>query len=304
MQAKDGRICPYLGITRDPATHMGYSSDENLCFKERKPHSPNYAIQIRTCLSPTYINCMTYQGFQPHPVPLTILEKQPVVHSKKLIRKPVAELVLGLLVVLGTLSGILFFTSRIPFSQQPPKESAGGGRIRTALPNAAMPNSVSFSETASQTIFGTNTSNFAEVIVSSPSILETGTTLPDLYRYEVTRIPGGSDQSFLVHVVLYGETLDMIAVKYNTTIEAIMAVNYKLKPPIWAGSPLVIPIGAQGTIGLPSFDVYVVESHDNITAESLAAVLGVEEMKLEYYNNCSKDCKFSNGDVLLIPHNP
>jgi len=117
-------------------------------------------------------------------------------------------------------------------------------------------------------------------------------------------MPAGTEQGYLVHIVAAGETLDMLAANYNTTVQALMAVNYKLKPPVWVEYPIVIPVGIQDAAGLPAFDVYVVDGYEFVTAESLADTLGVDATALEYYNLCTGNCRFNKGDVLLVPYTP
>jgi hypothetical protein len=113
----------------------------------------------------------------------------------------------------------------------------------------------------------------------------------------------GSDQGYLVHIVAVGETLDRIADHYDTTVEAIMTVNYELKPPVWVQYPIVIPVGAKDVTGLPAFKVYVVEAYEVISVEALADVLGVDAAALGLYNLCTgSNCQFNQGDVLLVPY--
>ena len=81
-----------------------------------------------------------------------------------------------------------------------------------------------------------------------------------------------------------------------------MAVNYKLKPPVWVQYPIVIPVGTQDATDLPAFKVYVVETYKSIPAKSLANVLDVDASALEFYNLCTGNCRFNKGDVLLVPY--
>jgi LysM repeat protein len=96
----------------------------------------------------------------------------------------------------------------------------------------------------------------------------------------------------------------MIANKYGTTVQAIMAVNYKLKPPVWADYPIVIPVDTKDAAGLPAFEVYVVKAYEEISADSLANTLDVDVTQLKLYNICHEDCMFVKGDVLLVPRGP
>ena len=131
---------------------------------------------------------------------------------------------------------------------------------------------------------------------------------PELPRpilaFEVTRVPLGGNQSYLIHVVKEQETLDLIAVNYNTTVQAIIAVNYKITPPVWVDYPIVVPVGAEDETGLPSFTVYEVNDEELISSKLLAEKLTVDVESLERYNGCSNDCQFARGDVLLILQTP
>jgi LysM repeat protein len=133
---------------------------------------------------------------------------------------------------------------------------------------------------------------------------ETPVYLEGVHIYEVTKLPAGTSRGLLVHMVVRGETLDMIASNYGTTVDAILAVNYKLTPPAWVDYPIVVPVDTQDVSGLPAFKVYVVKEYETITAQELAELLDVNAKDLEYYNLCSGDCVFKQEDVLLIPHSP
>jgi LysM repeat protein len=123
------------------------------------------------------------------------------------------------------------------------------------------------------------------------------------HGFELTKMPPGTKQGYLVHIVSVGETLDMIAEDYNTSVQAILAANHDLKPPVWAQYPIVIPVNCQDPAGLVAFDVYVVNEYESIEAESLADILGLNASELKFYNLCTDTCQFNKGDVLLVPHN-
>jgi len=148
----------------------------------------------------------------------------------------------------------------------------------------------------------TPTPVFMPIDAATPHPGDTVIPLPYSHGFEVTRMPPGSDQSYLVHIVAVGETLDTIANHYNTTVQAIITVNYKFKPPVLLQYPLVIPVGTKDATGLPAFKVYVVGAYESISAESLADVLSVDANALELYNLCTANCQFHKGDVLLIPY--
>jgi len=187
----------------------------------------------------------------------------------------------------------------------------GGKNLRSGLFPSLSESPVDISNAASATVpasevilHTTNTPTPAWIAIDTPTprLVETVAAQPLLHGIEVTKMPPGSKQGYLVHVVAAGETLEVIAEDYNTTVLAILAVNYKLKPPVWAQYPIVIPVNTKDAVGLPAFKVYVVNDHEMIMAEALADVLGVEATALEYYNLCTGNCQFNKGDVLLVPY--
>jgi hypothetical protein len=113
--------------------------------------------------------------------------------------------------------------------------------------------------------------------------------------------PVGSDYKFVIHKILYGENLGQLASRYNTSVEAILAVNYDLKVPVWENALVVIPVGFTNTYGLPAFEAYEVP-RANIPLDVLALSFGVSLKDLRYYNDIDMSEALRIGDWLLIPH--
>jgi capsular exopolysaccharide synthesis family protein len=165
----------------------------------------------------------------------------------------------------------------------------------------ALPVPVLATETALPTATPTLEPPTAVPATSTPKATPTETQVVDLHRLEVTKIPPGSTQAYLIHVVKPGETLEILAAQYQTTVEAIVAVNYTLTGAIWVDYPLVIPVEAKSPAGLPIFQVYTVDGQAQISSTALSDLLGVPASQIELYNLCSGECQFKAGDVLLIP---
>jgi LysM repeat protein len=113
----------------------------------------------------------------------------------------------------------------------------------------------------------------------------------------------GTDYKFVIHQVSTGEDLSQYAKKYNTSVAAILAVNYGLAGPVWVDVLVVIPVGFTDFSKLPSFVVYEVkpEERGNSVAD-IAKRLRVNPLDLKYYNGWTSDGdRPLVGDLLLVP---
>ena len=111
--------------------------------------------------------------------------------------------------------------------------------------------------------------------------------------------PFGADIKFSLHQVARGETLDKLTAQYQTTVDAIRAVNYSLPPSIWEDSIIVIPIGVSDATGVPSFEPYWADG-TIFSLEELALELSADAQALLKYNAFSDSCTIFKG-WLIVP---
>ncbi len=136
---------------------------------------------------------------------------------------------------------------------------------------------------------------------NTPTLTQTSTfTITATVSPHSLEIPIGRGQLFLIHRVVGGENLNTLAERYQTSLEAILAVNYSLDTPIWADTLVVIPLGVKNPEGLPIFEPYQVVD-DQITAEALAQKLACDAALFKQYNLLADGEQLRRGDWFLIP---
>jgi len=108
-----------------------------------------------------------------------------------------------------------------------------------------------------------------------------------------------------------GDTLLSLAAKFNTTVEAIKAVNNLTDDQIQWGIDILIPVGPVGTGegGVPEptetvlptggLETYVVQSGDNLT--TIAAIFRTTVQALMEANEISSPEELQAGQELIIP---
>jgi hypothetical protein len=111
--------------------------------------------------------------------------------------------------------------------------------------------------------------------------------------------PFGSNHQLIIHRVQNGDSLNMYADTYHTSVGAIQALNYHLPIPMWKDWSLVIPVGETQVSDLPPFEAYQV-TDPGITLVALAEKLSVDLEALRRYNDFEQSCKQVSG-WLLVP---
>lgn len=275
-------ICPYLGLEGDPDTSMAFPSVANRCYRHNRGKRIALVYQREVCLTLEYETCQIYQNQQKSGPENTALQRSPV---------RVWRILLDLLGV-GILLSALFLLSQrflsFSLSSSPPPPSASAS-LEAELTISGLPPAVPMSPTSISTD------------LASPSPAPAATIFPPTFDLSshVLDVPIGGGQKFIIHKVRSGESLSFYASRYNTTVEAILAVNYRFYR-LWSDAVVIIPVDTTTTEGLPSFEAYQVTQA--ITPRDLAIRLGVRVVDLLYYNGLeADDLTLPPGIWLLIP---
>lgn len=278
-----GFTCPFLGYIDDPETAISYPSNYNCCFHAKPVKSIILGHQAGFCLTSGYENCPIFQKEKLQPLPRHLWGEN-IERNTSLRWVPFAALI-GV-VILGVIASLIF--GIIPLSLP---GGIGAGETQTATP-----------------IPITSTATMVEP-TTTPTITITATSLPEPTATPIIpttasprglETPMGDNPTLMLHRLMDGEGLNLLAQLYNTSTEAIKAVNYNLPQVLWINTVIVIPVSTRDVTGLPQFSTYEVEN-DGTTIEELAALKQVDEDLLKKYNGLPDGYVLSQGEWLLLP---
>jgi len=273
--------CPHLGLKNDQVTFSSYPSGWNACHHVNPVSTPTLDFQRRFCLRANYVNCPIYQSASGQKMPRDIQLRESGISGKtKQILLLALLAVVGIVIILGFVFKDQILAIINPEQEMTPQPTDYVSVIQktpTELPLTQTP---------------TNHPPTPTLIPPTP------TTEPVILELE-TPI-GAPDLQFLIHRVSQGESLEVFADVYNTSVDAIIAVNSSILIPLWIDSLIVIPVNTLDVVSLPAFEPYQVEIM-GLTPQTLAEKLSVDPDDLSRYNNVPSEYLFNAGDWILVP---
>lgn len=315
--------CPFLGLNDDNTSHMAFTSPENHCY-HCKPIAPiKLEHQNDYCLDPNFLTCPIFTDKEGRRMPNNLIyieDAGSISIDKRLLW---AGLILaGIAVAIS----LFFAFENTKSSEKPPSSLTSTNSIQTltAIANASslfeatatslatdstilIPNTetVPDSVTATTSPFPTltlvvPTSNSTEINTASVSITPSATLMMTPQSPYSLDAPIGRGQLFIIHKVANGENLTTLADTFNTSVEAILAVNYMLNVPIRVDATVIIPLQKEDTQGLSLFEPYQV-THAQIAAEALAKELETDALLFKYVNDLDDGDILHKGDWILVP---
>ena len=285
--------CAYLGLQDDPQTALAYPSPWNCCFRARPAAPVRLEYQRVFCQTAAHAACAMLRQEKPSALPPEIRGHRSVLRPTN--RKGTLGLA-GLILSLAALAVILWWAAgkpRVPVPdwsvvgtlyERVPFIHAAVTDVPAATPSPAAPAVIPMPTTA--------------VLLPEQSPAPTLPKPPQQHALEVP-IPVG-DQPFVIHLVMGGETFEELTKQYDTTPEAIRALNQSLQGSLWANTTIVIAPGMKVVDrSLPVFTTYQVKSEQMI--DDLAAALDISQAALRAYNGCEDNCQLAKGDWIMVP---
>jgi len=304
----------------DSATSLAYPSNWNYCYRARPPASVSISHQELACLSRKHVDCPVYLAEREGKLPSSLRGHStvPVRRVRGQAGKSKRTVWIVLLAALLLLAAWWAWERGFfPLPAQPIPTSSLAA-VLTEVPSptvsVAWTNPALFVPTqartstprASQTPAGSVSPPGTPTLTPIPSRTPTKTVTP---TSPPTLPPGacghpldaqfGAEVKFVIHRVAGGDSMDLFISKYQTSLDAILAVNFSLHIPLWAEAIIVIPVGRTDTRGIPPFEPYQA-SGESLSLDALAQKLNTDAQSLQKYNAFDDSCKtFINW--LLIP---
>jgi hypothetical protein len=291
------QFCPYLGLKFDPKSWVGYPSPINYCHRVKPLAVPKFEHQRNFCLTKNFIECPIVYGGPGQKMPKTIQSQSNQNNKlKKIIR---IEVITGFILIAIILSAIFWnqIISGISQISRLAPENSG-----TSTPSPGMTFTQSPTLTISPTFTPTATQQKSPTPTQTPippsetPSPPTSTIEPPILALET---PMGPDKEFIIHAVIPGESLELYARDYNTTVEAIRAINSNLPSFLPLDWIVVIPLNTSDVSGFPAFEPY--EIKQDVTLEVLADLLSVDPIDLQVYNRIPSGYSLSPGEWIIVP---
>jgi hypothetical protein len=290
-------ICPFLGTPGDFRTSLAFPSKLNHCHRCKPVASVSRDYQKNCCLVGNYEACPAYLQPLNGVLPYGLRNVKPGRSSKKntfwkvVFVIPVLPFIFGWnFLASGDSFPILLFPETSPvissLSVSP-----------TLLPASITPSPEQLLEPASFVTFTPSplpgpSSTFSNAFGSrvTPIITRSPHGIEDLI---------GVTYIFKIHRVQQSWNLEKLAFYYNTTVPAILAVNYRLTTPLYPGQVVIIPVNQLDVSDLPQFEAYQVA--ESITIEKMAAQLNVDPDQLRYFNRLEPGDELMAKEWIIVP---
>lgn len=275
--------CPEFGLHQDRQSYRNYASSQNCCFHCARPASVSFAHQEQYCLTSRFEKCPVFQSAHDSEFPGELQGE-----VTQVVRKGIGW-PKYLLIGLG-----LCFAFFMLFSIMNHKEQLSNPQNNTIV-----------EPTATKKIVSQSTDPALEVVDSTSTVTPLTTDLPSSSGetpFTPTIFPSATVNTvatgLIIHQVQDGESLEFLSEKFNTTPEAIKAINYGLPSPIWSGWTLVIPEGKNEVNDFPVFEVFYVA--ESMSADKLIQQKECDPVIFREYNALQSDL-ISAGQWVLIP---
>jgi hypothetical protein len=265
-------ICPYLKLENNSNKGLAYLSPSNACYKISTPQLVSLAYQEEICLSGRSAVCPVMAAGFTGSLPSEIRGKRdPWIKIRKISKRLTSVLAfIFLLAVIGymlvTSGAANAFLTLLPF-YVPPVQAWFGVSSKPA---------------------------YKPILTVTP-----GTIIPTQVNDNGQDLILGPEKQYTVHIVLEGETLEVLAKTYHMTPEAIKKVNPLVN---YGVEPLMVLVMVPGNQDLKELVPLKVLRIDKVT--SLQNFLNDYQINQTVFNslNMISDEQIQPGEWIILPY--
>ena len=293
--------CPHLGLRDDPATAHGFPSWWNSCHNVKPIASPNLAHQREVCLTAKHAFCPAIEAGQKRSLPKE-LRMRKVGPRRKLIGRWITVVVSLTFLIIG---GLIFSGYWVPSWVDKTSIPAWISRVIPQKITTNTPLAVIEADTPTVVLETAAVTPEKSIVSETPSpsreniaATQTELALASRCAYPLESPFGGVNRQFLLHEVVAGENMNILTERYETTQDAIDAVNYFFPSSLWAEHVIVIPLYITNSTGLSSFKPVLLDEED-ISLVELAQNLMVSSSELIEFNQIDPSCRSFQGWILV-----
>jgi LysM repeat protein len=301
------KICPFLGITDDPASHYLYPRLDNHCYHAVPHQSVNIAYQQTFCLTSRYPKCIVYAQDLDGSLPEGINAEGEYLNWTERIRDylnfPLLAIIIFILVLAITIAlaiqqGVFITSAFIPRVTLTIAPTLAQTKQQPKLSATIYSSIIQLISTAPASLTSTAIPSPSEIITQTPT--PSYTPGPDL------QTPFGPQQGYLLYQVSAGENLYVITQKFQTSLEVIQAANTLIQgASIRPGDVLVIIPEQKNASGIQKFRIIHLELATQISQLAEQYQVSIDDLK--YFNALGENSKTLDtipaGYWLIIPVN-
>jgi len=314
--------CPFLGLNDDDSSHMAFTSPENFCHQCKPPVSITLEHQNDFCLDANFLNCPVYQSGAGKRMPANLVfdrrlyATRSAPFDRRILWMGMIFAVVFVLVVVAS-----FFFSKKNAAPAVDEPSINAVQSLTAIANSAISTATIQSGAINTAVPALETDTPSSLVTetvspfpsltstlpaSTPTIAATdpSSPAPTLTQTQIPphslEVPIGSGQQYIIHRVADGENLTTLVDTYQTSLEAIQAVNATLIIPIRIDAVLIIPLNIKDVKGLPKLEPFQV-TQDQTTPEALAELLKTDAALFKSLNGFTDGESITKGSWVIIP---
>ena len=269
--------CPYFGLIDNFETITSFPTQDNACHRASPPAQVALHYQRSCCLDPSHTDCPGFIDGWENGFPKALLGHHKPRKERAFPPPWVWLVVTGVIILLLVIGAVAQLTG------------SGAGVVPTieggmAFLTPTMTKTPTVTRTLPPTLTATSTPEATPTVTETPFVAPTQTAGPAL---ETPFGPG--NVSLAIYQVSAGETLALIANRFGTTREVLMAINVLERPSgtLWEGDLVVVCIDCQSMEGMPRFQPRYVEERAAIS--DLATAYGTTTQSLREWNGLNDD---------------